>query len=135
MGKDNNDQIDDLPGVGPATAEKLRDAGYTDIMSIAVASPKELSDAAEVGESSGAKIIQGARKLADVGKFETGSILLEKRGNKGFGFDPIFIPTGEEQSFAEMSLTTKNLYSHRQKSLREMFTSLTAVENKSISGE
>ena len=64
-----------------------------------------------------------------------GSILFEKRGNKGFGFDPIFIPTGEEQSFAEMSLTTKNLYSHRQKSLREMFTSLTAFENKSISGE
>lgn len=64
-----------------------------------------------------------------------GSILLEKHGKKGFGFDPIFVPTGEEQSFAEMSLTTKNLYSHRQKSLREMFTSLTAFENKSISGE
>ncbi len=46
MGKDKNDIIDNLPGVGPATAEKLREAGYTDIMSIAVASPKELSDAA-----------------------------------------------------------------------------------------
>ncbi|HEC82182.1 MAG TPA: DNA repair and recombination protein RadA, partial [Thermoplasmatales archaeon] len=31
--------IEKLPGVGPATAEKLRDAGYTDVMSIAVASP------------------------------------------------------------------------------------------------
>jgi DNA repair protein RadA len=83
MVNDDNDKIDQLPGVGPATAEKLRDAGYTDIMSIAVASPKELSDAAEVGESSGAKIIQGARKLADVGKFETGSTLLEKRSKIG----------------------------------------------------
>lgn len=79
MGKDDNNQIDKLPGVGPATAEKLREAGYSDIMSIAVASPKELSDAAELGEASGAKIIQGARKQADVGKFETGSALLEKR--------------------------------------------------------
>ena len=71
MVKDDKDKIDDLPGVGPATAEKLRDAGYSDIMSIAVASPKELSDAAEVGETVGAKIIQKARKQANVGKFET----------------------------------------------------------------
>ena len=83
MSKDKNDLIDDLPGVGPATAEKLRDAGYTDIMSIAVASPKELSDAAEIGDATAAKIIQKARKEADVGKFETGSALLEKRAKVG----------------------------------------------------
>jgi len=75
--------IDDLPGVGPATAEKLRDAGYTDIMSIAVASPKELADAAEIGESTGAKMIFQARKLANVGNFETGATLLEKRQHVG----------------------------------------------------
>ena len=83
MGKDKNDMIDNLPGVGPATAEKLREAGYTDIMSIAVASPKELSDAAEIGDATAAKIIQKARKEADVGKFETGSALLEKRAKVG----------------------------------------------------
>jgi len=83
MSKDKNDMIDNLPGVGPATAEKLRDSGYTDIMSIAVASPKELSDAAEIGDSTAAKIIQKARKEADVGKFETGSALLEKRAKVG----------------------------------------------------
>ena len=83
MSKDKNDMIDNLPGVGPATAEKLRDAGYTDIMSIAVASPKELSDAAEIGDGTAAKIIQKARKEADVGKFETGNALLEKRAKVG----------------------------------------------------
>jgi DNA repair protein RadA len=108
MGNNDNDQIDNLPGVGPATAEKLRDAGYTDIMSIAVASPKELSDAAEVGESSGAKIIQGARKLADVGKFETGSILLEKRSKVGRitsgskSFDELLGGGFETQSIIEL---------------------------------
>jgi DNA repair protein RadA len=108
MEKDNNDEIDKLPGVGPATAEKLRDAGYTDIMSIAVASPKELSDAAEVGESSGAKIIQGARKLADVGKFETGAILLEKRAKVGRitsgskSFDELLGGGFETQSITEL---------------------------------
>ena len=64
-----------------------------------------------------------------------GEILFEKSGDKGFGFDPIFKPKDSEKSFANMSLTTKNLYSHRQKSLREMFTSLTAFENKTTSGE
>lgn len=80
MGKETEaHSIDDLPGVGPATAEKLRDAGYTDIMSVAVASPKELSDAAEIGESTGAKMIMQARKYANVGEFETGAILRDRR--------------------------------------------------------
>lgn len=86
MGKnktDSEDKIDELPGVGPATAEKLADAGYADIMSIAVASPKELSEAADLGDSTAAKIIQNARKQADIGGFETGSVLLEKRAKVG----------------------------------------------------
>ena len=83
MEKDKIDKIDELPGVGPATAEKLRDAGYTDVMSIAVASPRELSDVADIGESTATKIIQNARKDADVGKFITGSALLEKRAKVG----------------------------------------------------
>ena len=83
MGKDDSEMIDKLPGVGPATAEKLRDAGYLDIMSIAVASPRELSDAAEIAEATGSKIILHARKQADIGEFETGSSLLEKRAKVG----------------------------------------------------
>ena len=83
MGKDDTDMIDELPGVGPATAEKLREAGYTDLMSIAVASPKELSDAADLGDSTAAKIIMKARQQADIGSFETGSALLEKRAKVG----------------------------------------------------
>ena len=79
MGEDTTNQIDKLPGVGPATADKLRDAGYIDIMSIAVASPSELAEAAELGESTASKIIYGARTQADVGGFETGNDLLKKR--------------------------------------------------------
>lgn len=83
MGKDKIETIDELPGIGPATAEKLREAGYSDIMSVAVASPKELSDAAELGEPTASKIILKARKEANVGGFETGSALLEKRSKVG----------------------------------------------------
>jgi len=72
-------EIENLPGVGPAIAEKLRNAGFDTILSIAVASPMELADVADIGESTAAKIIQAARNVADVGKFETGNVLLEKR--------------------------------------------------------
>ena len=72
-------ELQDLPGVGPATAEKLRDAGFDDLLSIAVASPSVLSETAEVGEAASIRIIQAARQLADIGGFETGEDILERR--------------------------------------------------------
>ncbi|MGC8546355.1 MAG: DNA repair and recombination protein RadA [Thermoplasmata archaeon] len=72
-------EIEDLPGVGDSIAEKLKEAGFNDIMSLAVASPKDVSDAAEIGENVAAKIIIAARKAADIGNFESGDVLLEKR--------------------------------------------------------
>ena len=42
-----------------------------------------------------------------------GEILLEKTGDMGFGYDPIFKPNGFEISFAEMDMETKNRISHR----------------------
>lgn len=71
--------IEDLPGVGEATAEKLRENGYDDIMSIAVASPKDLSDLSGIAEGAAVKIIAAARKSADVGNFETGEEILQRR--------------------------------------------------------
>jgi DNA repair protein RadA len=79
MKEAENKKIENLPGVGEATAKKLREAGYLDIMEIAVASPKELAEIANIGEGNAAKIIQAARRKADVGGFETGDVILEKR--------------------------------------------------------
>jgi DNA repair protein RadA len=73
--------LTELPGVGPATSDKLKDAGYEDFMSIAVASPSELTDQADVGDSVATNVIQAARDHADVGGFETGRELAEKRDN------------------------------------------------------
>lgn len=73
------DVVETLPGVGPATAEKLRDAGYTDLLSLAVADPSELVEVAEIGEAAANKIIQAARQRANVGGFETGDVVAERR--------------------------------------------------------
>ena len=43
----------------------------------------------------------------------TGTIISERRGAKGFGYDPIFIPDGYDKTFAEMSADEKNGISHR----------------------
>ncbi len=83
--KENNDDnkktkvsILDLPGVGAATADKLMGSGYGDLLSIAVASPGELMDAAEIGESIARRIINSARDMLDMG-FESGEQVLAKR--------------------------------------------------------
>jgi len=71
--------IEDLTGVGPSTAQKLQDAGYATIEAIAVASPSELAGAAEIGEATAGKIIGEARQAADIGGFETGDSVYERR--------------------------------------------------------
>jgi DNA repair protein RadA len=71
--------IEELPGVGPATAEKLREAGFTDLMALAVASPQMIADAAEIGTNVAQKIVIAAREAVDVGGFETGDVVLERR--------------------------------------------------------
>ncbi|ELY88392.1 DNA repair and recombination protein RadA [Natrialba taiwanensis] len=75
--------LEELPGVGPATADKLHDAGFDSFQSLAVAAPAELSNTADVGDSTAADIVNAARDAADVGGFETGSTVLERRNKIG----------------------------------------------------
>ena len=53
-----------------------------------------------------------------------GAIILEKRGENGFGYDPIFVPEGALKTFAEMTLTEKNQYSHRARAFQKMIVFL-----------
>ncbi len=75
--------LEDLPGIGATIAEKLREAGYTDLMELAVASPGDVAEAAEIGTAIAQKIIGEARRKADVGQFESGTTLLERRKKLG----------------------------------------------------
>jgi XTP/dITP diphosphohydrolase len=49
-----------------------------------------------------------------------GTIIYEKRGIMGFGYDPIFVPEGKHLTFAEMDLTEKNTISHRALAFRKL---------------
>lgn len=72
--------LSDLPGVGPATIEKLESVGYNDLMSVAVATPGELIDATGMAQAAAKKIIAIARSSLDMG-FESGEEILKKREN------------------------------------------------------
>jgi XTP/dITP diphosphohydrolase len=53
-----------------------------------------------------------------------GAITLEKIGNQGFGYDPIFQPEGFPETFAQLSLDIKNKISHRGKATQQLITFL-----------
>jgi len=74
--------IMDLPGIGPQTAEKLIQAGYKTMESIAVASPMELVEVAGIGEATAGKAISAARENLEMG-YETADKIAERRKNIG----------------------------------------------------
>jgi XTP/dITP diphosphohydrolase len=49
-----------------------------------------------------------------------GTIITSRRGNSGFGYDPVFIPDGYNLTFAEMTIEDKNAISHRAIAVRKM---------------
>ena len=88
MQKDNNDNIDLL--LNNLNNVENRKAQFRTVITLIT--------------QSGIKQFEGLIK---------GEILTSRRGDKGFGYDPIFQPTGYSKSFAELSMTEKNNISHR----------------------
>lgn len=82
--------LEDLPGIGPATAEKLKAEGIKSIEKIATVAPHELSEVGGISLDAAKKAIEAAKKAAEVG-YETGEAVYERR--KGIGR----ITTGSEE--------------------------------------
>lgn len=64
-------------------------------------------------------LTQGEKVIYFEGTAE-GHIALAPRGDKGFGYDPVFIPTGSSLTFAEMEADAKNAISHRGNAVRHL---------------
>ncbi|MEM1535781.1 MAG: DNA repair and recombination protein RadA [Candidatus Pacearchaeota archaeon] len=76
--KEKELKLTDLPGIGPTTAAKLEEAGYSDLMSIAVMNPSDLSAIAEITEATARKAILAARKMLRL-DFEEATEYLKRR--------------------------------------------------------
>lgn len=59
-----------------------------------------------------------------------GTIIEERRGEGGFGYDPIFVPEGYEQTFAELGNEVKNSISHRAKAVKQLAEYLLMTNDK-----
>lgn len=59
------------------------------------------------------------RELVVEGRL-TGSLIRERRGSNGFGYDPVFVPAGEHRTTAEMSAADKDAISHRGQAFRAL---------------
>jgi XTP/dITP diphosphohydrolase len=49
-----------------------------------------------------------------------GKIIENRIGEKGFGYDPVFVPEGHSRTFAQMSIAEKNSIDHRGKAVQAM---------------
>lgn len=58
-----------------------------------------------------------------------GEILNKKQGEKGFGYDPIFKPSGFDTSFAQMNMEEKNTISHRGKAIKKLIEYLNVINS------
>lgn len=70
-------------------------------------------------------LLLGDDEILFTGKVR-GRILEKRRGNDGFGYDPVFLPEGCEQTFAEMPLQKKNKISHRARAMEKLVKFLEA---------
>ena len=75
------------------------------------------------------KVTEPAEKTSFFEGIVEGQIIREKRGQEGFGYDPIFQPDGYDETFAQLGLEIKNRISHRARAVEKLAKYLLKTEN------
>jgi XTP/dITP diphosphohydrolase len=135
IGDDSGLEVDALGGAPGVYSARYAGANATDTDKI----DKLLRELARVRATEDGRrarfrcVVALARNGNLLGTFEgvvEGSISGEARGDSGFGYDPIFIPEGFEQTFGELPAKVKNTISHRAKAIRALAVGLRRLEFK-----
>jgi len=118
------DALNGMPGVFSArwSGEHGDDRANLDLLLGQIKDvPDHLRGAAFVASAALAR--PGRETVAVRGEWR-GRIIREERGENGFGYDPVFVPDGEDRTSAEMSAVEKDAASHRGRALRELLPQL-----------
>jgi XTP/dITP diphosphohydrolase len=133
LADDSGLEVDALAGAPGIYSARYAGANATEEEKIG----KLLHELARIGATDtprGARfrcVVALAREGKLLGTFEgvvEGRIANDPRGNRGFGYDPVFIPEGVEQTFAELPADVKNAISHRAKAIRALALGLRRLE-------
>lgn len=122
MADDSGLEVDALGGAPGVRSARFAGEGATDRANLELLLARLA--AVEPGADRAARfrcVIALARDGECAAHFEgvcEGRIIGEPRGREGFGYDPVFVPQGESQTFAELPAEVKNLLSHRGKAIQ-----------------
>ena len=75
------------------------------------------------------KVTEPSEKTSFFEGIVEGQIIREKRGQEGFGYDPIFQPDGYDETFAQLGLEIKNCISHRARAVEKLAKYLLKIDN------
>ena len=130
---DSGLEVDALGGAPGIYSARYAGANATDNEKIATLL-RELSRVGATDDARRARfrcVVALARNGNLLGTFEgitEGNIADKPRGNRGFGYDPIFVPEGFEQTFGELPAEVKNTISHRAKAMRALSIKLRQLD-------
>ncbi|MDO4869588.1 MAG: RdgB/HAM1 family non-canonical purine NTP pyrophosphatase [Bacillota bacterium] len=122
-----------FPGIWPTEAEKAGDTDSPDdsnnakLIRLIADVPYEQRTARFVSVIT--MVYPDGETIVARGEVE-GHLVLEERGEAGFGYDPLFIPVGYDKTFGELSSEIKNSISHRANALNVLREKLTEREGK-----
>jgi XTP/dITP diphosphohydrolase len=123
------DALDGAPGVFSARYAG-EDATYADNVEKLLGALAGVAGAARTARFSTVALARfpDGREVAAIGEVE-GVIATEARGDRGFGYDPVFVPVeGDGRTFAEMSAAEKHRVSHRGRAFRTLADGLRIVQ-------
>lgn len=130
LSDDSGLEVAALNGAPGVYSARYAGEDATDLLNV----EKLLSEMAEIPDSQREARFVCCIALAEPGGeehtfwgFTEGEIGREPRGGSGFGYDPVFYPSGHDQTFAEMTATEKDALSHRQKALAKLADYLSAL--------